>query len=150
MCTFFQNGIYPMKIFRVIIRILFIEQTVDEVLVILVGYNHGIPSRVRKPHRVPREARIRALVLLENGVHVPPPAQPRVVLPEFRGQTHPFPKHLIIPLLPVEKVPITPHGGTGGFWRVCDGADHGAKIGIFWNVEIKICSLSSMNRRTPK
>ena len=64
-------------------------------------------------------------------VHIPPPAQPRIVLPEFRAQTVSFPIYLIVSLLPVEKVPITPDSGTGGFWRVCGGADHGAKIGIF-------------------
>ena len=89
-----------------------VEQTVDEVLVILVGYNHGIPSRVRKPHRVSREARIRTFIFLENGVHIPPPAQPRVVLPKFRAQTNPFSKHLIVSLLPVEEVPITAEIGT--------------------------------------
>ena len=40
-----------------------------------------------------------------------------------------FPKHLIISILPVEEVPITPDSGTGGFWRVCGGGDHGAKMG---------------------
>ena len=64
-------------------------------------------------------------------VHIPPPAQPRIVLPEFRAQTVSFPIYLIVALLPVEEVPITPDSGTGGFWRVCGGGDHGAKIGFF-------------------
>ena len=115
MCTFFQNGIYQMKNFRVIIRILFIEQTVDEFLVILVGNNHCITFRIREPHWVPREACIRTLIFFEHGVYIPSPAQPCVVLPKFRAQTHPFSKHLIISLLPVEKVTITPPIGTRGW-----------------------------------
>ncbi len=44
----------------------------------------------------------------------------------------PFPKRLIINLLPVEEVPVPPpHSGMREFWRVCGGVVYGAKIMIF-------------------
>ena len=70
---------------------------------------------IREPHRVPRKARIRTFIFLENGVNIPPPAQSCIVLPNFRAQTNTFSKYLIISLLPVEEVPVTPLVGTGGF-----------------------------------
>ena len=109
---------------------------------IIVIHDDRISLRIRIPHRVSREARIRALVLLENGVNVPPPAQSCVVLPKFRSQANPFSKHLIVSLLPVEEVPITPGIVTGGLGRVCGSRLHGAKIRYFQNLMTKVSLLS--------
>ena len=82
---------------------------------VIIKNDNRVSIRIRKPHWVPREARIRALILLENGINIPPPAQSCVVLPEFRTETRPLSKHLIVSLLPVEEVPIPPPYRNKGF-----------------------------------
>ena len=64
-------------------------------------------------------------------VHAPEPPDAGVVHAVFEGVQSHIPKHLIISLLSVEEVPITAVIVTWGLGRVCGGAVHGAKIGIF-------------------
>ena len=51
-------------------------------------------------------------IRIAHAIHTPPPAQPAVILPEFIAKIRHFPKHLIITLLTVKKVPISPDIGT--------------------------------------
>ena len=114
---------------------------------IIYNYNKIASVHIHHLYRIVRTELIGAQrrVLCRFSVYAPPTSQPRVILPEFVPCQGPFSKHLIINLLPVEEVPITPHSGKRGFWRVCGGVVHSAKT-----VDYEVCfsnkvSISSIN-----